>query len=143
MSDRVFGTAMLLLAIGYGVIAWQLEAPFQYDPLGPESWPKILTFVLGACAVYLLARPDAEPSWGGGRSLGKLMVAAAALSAYALLFEPLGFMLATIAFAAGLAWYSGARPASAAIYGLLLGTLGYVIATRVLELNLPRGPIPF
>jgi putative tricarboxylic transport membrane protein len=114
MSDRVFGTAMLLLAIGYGVIAWQLKAPFQYDPLGPESWPKILTLVIAACALYLVLRPDAEPDWGRRSTLGKLAVSATALAAYALFFEPLGFMIATVIFVAGLAWYCGARATSAA-----------------------------
>ena len=39
MADRIFAGLLLLVTLAYGFIAFTIiKAPFQYDPLGPESW---------------------------------------------------------------------------------------------------------
>lgn len=143
MADRIAASVLLLLTLFYGFVAFQLEAPFQYDPLGPESWPRILAFVMAACCLMVMARPDPEPNWGGSTTLRRLGVILAALVLYALSFEPLGFIVATTLFCTGAAWYGGARPIPALLFGGLLGGVGFFVCTRLLVLNLPSGVLPF
>lgn len=143
MADRIFAFGALLLAAFYGSVALGLKAPFQYDPLGPETWPRLLAVVFALCAAHVLARPDAEPDWGGAATLRRLGLSLAALVVYAVLFEPLGFVVMTSIYVAGTAWWGGVRPVRAALYGLGLGVPGYFICTRLLVLNLPAGILPF
>ena len=59
MIDRIFSALMLALALAYVYIAFAIiKAPFQYDPLGPESWPQILSVYAALCCLYLLFKPD-------------------------------------------------------------------------------------
>lgn len=142
MIDRVFAAATLLLVLGYGSVAFQLKAPFQYDPLGPGAWPLILTAVLALCAVGVLLRPDPDPHWGGRNTLGRVLVMLASLGAYAALFQPLGFVISTSAFCAGTAMSLGARPLPALLFGIGLGLIGYLVGIQLLALNLPAGILP-
>jgi len=58
MADRLFAGAILLIVIGYTAIAFTgIKAPFQYDPLGPESWPQMLGLVSLATLGYIMVRP--------------------------------------------------------------------------------------
>jgi putative tricarboxylic transport membrane protein len=143
MIDRVFAAAILLLALGYGSIAFTLEAPFQYDPLGPGAWPSILTVVVALCAVGVLLRPDPDPSWGDARTLTRVGAMLVSLVAYAALFEPLGFIISTAVFCAGTALSLKARPLPALLFGLGLGVIGYLVGVELLSLNLPSGPLRF
>lgn len=67
----------------------------------------------------------------------------AVMVAYAMLLEPAGFVLATVAFFVAAAWLLGSRRAVrdiAVAVGLSLAT--YLAFTRVLEIHLPEGLLP-
>ena len=142
MADRIFAVVMLLFAAAYGVVAWGLQAPFAYDPLGPSTWPKILVSVLVLSAVGVLLRPDPNPSWGGSATLGRVGLMVVALSAYAVLFEPLGFVASTALYCTGTALAFRARVLPAVVFGLAFGLVGYEVGTQLLALNLPAGVLP-
>ena len=58
MADRVFSGVLLLVGLAYGWIAFTaIGAKVQYDPLGPESWPRILRALLPLHVVWRLVRP--------------------------------------------------------------------------------------
>ncbi|MEE2950861.1 MAG: tripartite tricarboxylate transporter TctB family protein [Pseudomonadota bacterium] len=142
MADRLFAGALLIVAIAYTYIAFAiLKAPFQYDPLGPESWPQILGCVAIPCILYVLWRPDVAsfdlemPTWA---RVGALFVL---LMAYAWVFQPLGFILSTLIFCFLLSLMLGAKPLKAGLFGLVTGVAGYFVCTRLLELNLPAGKL--
>jgi putative tricarboxylic transport membrane protein len=143
MVDRIFGLVLLAVALGYGALAFRLEAPFQYDPLGPGAWPEILAVALTVAAVALQFTPDENPDWGGAATLRRLALVFAGLVLYALSFVAAGFILSTTVFCAAVAWYLGVRPLRAVAFGALVGVPGYFICTRLLVLNLPSGPLPF
>jgi putative tricarboxylic transport membrane protein len=143
MPDRVFAAFLLLVTLGYTALAlFVIEAPFQYDPLGPESWPRILGAVMLVCLVLILARPDVHefdvdrPSWV------RLAAVLALLVAYAALFEPLGFIISTALFSLATARLLGADWLRAAIFGVAAGVGGYLLCVGLLGLNLPAGPLP-
>ena len=142
MADRIFAVAVLAFAAAYGAVAWGLEAPFAYDPLGPSTWPKILAGVLVLSAAGVLLRPDPNPSWGGAGTLGRVALMVAALSAYAVLFEPLGFVVSTTLYCTGTALAFRARVVPAAVFGVAFGLVGYEVGTQLLALNLPAGILP-
>jgi putative tricarboxylic transport membrane protein len=142
MADRIFSGLLLLVSIGYGVMAFTvIKAPFQYDPLGPESWPRILSVVAALCCLGLLARPDTERLDLTGKTLTRLLVLVVLLAVYAALFEPLGFVISTFLFCTVLARILGATMGQGLIFGLATGILGYGVGSLLLELNLPAGPL--
>ncbi|MGF1659192.1 MAG: tripartite tricarboxylate transporter TctB family protein [Rubrimonas sp.] len=140
MADRIFAGVLLLVALGYAVIAFTaIKAPFQYDPIGPEGWPRLLAVAAILCAGYLVIRPDIARFDVSRATLVRLAVTLALLFAYAAAFQPLGFVLSTWAFCAALAALLGAAPLRALAFGAASGILGYVVCTVLLDLNLPAG----
>ncbi|WP_067333881.1 tripartite tricarboxylate transporter TctB family protein [Stappia indica] len=140
MADRVFAGAILVIALLYTYIAFTvIKAPFQYDPLGPESWPKLLGIVASLCAIYLIARPDVARLKADLGTLGRLALVVVMLLAYGRLFEPLGFLVSTWVFCTAFGIMLGATPLKAFAFGAVTGTVGYFACTRLLELNLPAG----
>ncbi len=144
IADRIFAAISLLLIIGYGYIAFYvIKAPFQYDPLGPESWPRILAVGSGLCALYLILKPD-DISLDISKSVFlRLITVTILLFGYSFAYEPLGFIIATFLFCGLFARLLGANTLNSIYFGLGLGVLGYVLCAIILELNLPAGPLEF
>ena len=144
MADRIFASLALLVALGYGWIAFTgIKAPFQYDPLGPESWPRILALAATLCCLYILFRPDTEPFELQGSAGFKVAVMLVALVGYAALFEPAGFVIATALFCAAASLLLGANILKALLFGVATGIIGYLIGAKLLALNLPAGLLKF
>ena len=141
MSDRIFAVLLLLGAVSYAIVAYSLEVPFQYEPLGPKPWPILIAVIVSICAVIVLVRPDPEPHWLVGGTLVRHGVLLIGLALYAVLFEPLGFMLTTTVVCAVFALMLRASVLRAGAFGLLMGVAGYYLWTEVLQLNLPAGKI--
>ena len=140
MADRIFAILALLVVLGYGWIAFTvIKAPFQYDPLGPESWPQILALVAALCCLAILFRPDPERFKLNGPTALKITLMLIALIGYAALFEPAGFLLATALFATLASLLLGAKIPHALLFGLVTGVLGYLVGAKLLALNLPAG----
>jgi putative tricarboxylic transport membrane protein len=143
MPDRIFAACLFVVTLFYGVIAlFFLKAPFQYDPLGPESWPRILAAVMLVCLVLLFRRPDKGDFVVSRATWIHLVAILALLIAYALLFEPFGFIIATALFAAIASRMLGAPWMHAALFGVGMGVGGYLLCAGLLGLNLPAGPLP-
>lgn len=142
MIDRIFAAALFLLALGYGCVALTLHAPFQYDPLGPETWPRLLALGLAIASVAMARRPDSDPDWYGATVIRSLLTIGSALLAYAILFEPLGFILSTGLFCTLTARYLGADWARSALFGVGMGVGGYALCAWILALNVPAGLLP-
>ncbi len=140
MADRIFSGLLLAVILGYTYLAFTvIRAPFQYDPLGPESWPRLLGLAAIPCCLYILARPDVARFDTTTRTLLRLGTLVAMLFAYAWMFEPFGFIIATFLFCLALSLMLGARPLSAVLFGAVVGIGGYYLSTAVLDLNLPAG----
>lgn len=142
MVDRIFAGVLLIVTLAYAVIAFTaIKAPFQYDPLGPESWPQILSLVAIACLLVILRKPDTI-ALGVARQTGfRLVATIALLVAYSELYEPLGFILATILFGAALCAMLGAGLRRAVVFGIAAGIGGYLLCVSLLDLNLPEGAL--
>lgn len=142
MVDRIFAGVLLIVTLAYAVIAFTtIKAPFQYDPLGPESWPQILSLVAIACLLVILWKPDATKMGVASKTWFRLGATIVMLAAYAELYEPLGFILSTILFGTALCAMLGAGLVRSVIFGVAAGVLGYLLCAVLLGLNLPEGEL--
>ncbi|MEI4471188.1 tripartite tricarboxylate transporter TctB family protein [Frigidibacter sp. MR17.24] len=143
MADRIFASVMLGVTALYGWYAvFGIRAPFQYDPLGPESWPRLLSLVAALCFAAILLRPGVASMGTGRPTWIKLGIMAVLLLGYAELLEPLGFVLATLGFGALAGRLLGAAWTRSLAFGAVAGVVGYVVCAGLLGLNLPAGPLP-
>ena len=142
MADRIFAGVLLLVTLAYAVIAFtQISAPFQYDPLGPESWPQLLSIVAVLCILRVLWKPDTD-SLGLSRRAGfRLAATVVLLIAYSELYEPLGFILSTLLFGTIFAVMLGSGWARGLVFGLATGIGGWLLCVTLMDLNLPEGEI--
>lgn len=140
MADRIVAALLLLVAVGYTVIAFTvIRAPFQYDPLGPESWPQLIGIAAILCLLYILVRPDVASFDVTQRTAIRILVLVCMLFAYGWAFQPLGFIFSTWLFCFGLSMMLGSRPVAATVFGGIAGIAGYIVCTVLLDLNLPAG----
>ena len=143
MSDRLLGGIMLALALAFIAGAMQIKAAIVFDALGPKSFPIIIGVLLAIASLYPLFRPDPEPDWPPPARAFELVAALGVMVAYALLLEPLGFVVATALAAAVLSWRLGASLMVAAVAGVGIAIGIYVVFHLVLGLSLARGPLGF
>lgn len=153
MTDRIIFVCALLLA---GVYFWataQIPSLELGDPLGPKAFPRMLGVGLLIAAAMLLAEilRDRKTAKADGADAIKwerhhwVVVAVAVWTAiYIALFEPLGYMLATLIFLGGLTGYfNRGRHLMNGLTCVLFVIISYVAFTKLLGVNLPRGIIPF
>jgi putative tricarboxylic transport membrane protein len=139
MSDRIFGTLMLLLAASYTWTARGFDPGFMSDPLGPSTFPYLLGAVLAITGLYLLLRPDGPVNWPDPRHLLQMGLVIVVLLAYAGLLEWLGFLIATTLTVTVLGWRLGATLKTAVLTGICVSLAVYGLFDMLLELPLPAG----
>ncbi|MBF0802860.1 MULTISPECIES: tripartite tricarboxylate transporter TctB family protein [Neisseria] len=139
--ERLFSAALFSAAIGLLCLAFGYTAPVSYDPLGPRPYPMLVLSLLALCCLFLAVRPR-----GGHINLGytpavlkKVGLCIVFLSAYAALFEVLGFPLATALMAFGVGRLFGGRTLPCAVSGMVLGALFYALFDLALDVPLPLG----
>ena len=139
-GDRILGLGLLVLAVAYGWVAQQWPEPFGgAESVGPETFPTILAVVLAAGSIYLMIKPDPDAEWPLGKSALELVVSVVVLLVYALLLEPLGFIIATTLAVGTLSWRMGAAPSRAFLTGLASAIVVFVLFNYGLSLSLPAG----
>lgn len=143
-GDRLLGLFLFVLAVAYGWAAQQWPAPFGgHEAVGPETFPTILSVVLALSSIYLIVKPDPDTTWPLGRTAFELLLAVLILAAYALLLEPLGFVISTTVAVGLLCWRMGANYKGAFLTGLISAVVVFVLFNNILELSLPAGLLAF
>ena len=139
MYVRLFSAIWLLFCAWLAVLAWGFQAPFAYDPVGPRAYPLLLLALMGAGSLWLLIKPGLLTQQLHVPSALRATLCVLALLAYALLFEPLGFILSTalVGFALGVLFTGRLVPC--AISGVLMGLLLYGLFDYLLDVPLPLG----
>jgi putative tricarboxylic transport membrane protein len=143
MSDRILGAACVVVAAGMAWAAQDYAAPISYEPVGPRAFPLLLSGLLAAGGAWLVLRPSPHSSGLGLASLKMLGLTAAAVFAYALLFEWLGFTLATTLMAVPVGLAFGGRWTQALAGGAGLGLVLYLMFDKLLDVVLPTGVLSF
>lgn len=149
--------ALLLLAfsIGYLILAFQIPAFAIPRPVDSDAFPKLLGFLmLGLSLLLFLEKPaaaapqDSETTSqhpvSGRKEIVQLGLTAVSIPVYALLIEPLGFVLASLLLGSGLAWLYGYRRHGINLLAMCLVVLPlYLLLSKVMGIYLPTGPLPF
>ena len=139
LSDRVLGAAALLLAAFLAWFGYGLEAPFSYEPVGPNAFPLLLAFVIAVCGLRLLIKGGhAVPANPRGTNL-RIAMMVAIVAAYALLFQWLGFVVATSLMTIAIGRLFGGSWGKCVLGGLVLGVLLFLLFDKALDVVLPVG----
>lgn len=139
MSDRIFALAWLAVVAGVAWLGWKIEAPYNYEPIGPRAYPLLLCALMAGCAAWLLVKPDAHAGWPRGTLRVKAIAFLAVLFGWALAFEPLGFMATTAIATTALGRVFGGSWKASFVSGLVSAFGLYLLFDRLLGVNLPLG----
>ncbi|MFW7342100.1 tripartite tricarboxylate transporter TctB family protein [Pollutimonas sp. H1-120] len=139
MNDRILGMAALVFAALMAWFGWGLQAPFSYEPVGPRAFPMLLAAIIALCGAWLAfkGRGQAEPNPPGANGRIALMVVYCFL--YALLFETLGFIVATTAMTILVGRLFGGAWVKVAVGGVVMSILFFLLFDRALDVVLPLG----
>ncbi len=141
MSDRLLGAVCVVASAAMAWAAQDYAAAISYEPVGPRAFPLLLACGLCLCGLWLVLRPTAGSEAFHGVPWKPTALCAGAVLAYALLFQWLGFALATalMALPVGLAFAGNWKQSLTA--GASLGLVLYVLFDKLLDVVLPTGPL--
>lgn len=154
ITDRVIFVCTLILAAVYFYATAQIPSLEIGDPLGPKAFPRILGIGLLITAGMLFmemwkARKAEEPKDAGGEQQDYhhyFIVAAVVVwtGLYFAVFEWLGYIVSTAVFLIVLtAYFNRGKWVANVLTSVLFGIGGYVMFSKLLDVNLPRGILPF
>lgn len=139
-GDRIFGSVMIVVALGYILSASGIQTSFMSDPVGPRIFPYMIATVVILSALVMLLRPDPDQDWPAGPMVAQLGLALVVLVAYAYAITPLGFLIPTAIASGILSWQIGGHPMRAALSGLGLAVGLFVLFRVILGLGLKGLP---
>lgn len=141
--ERLFSGLMALVSIFLIYLAIGYVAPIAYDPIGPRPYPILIFSLLAFGALVVAFRParftkpiDLELT---KPIIKNLILCTLALLVYGLIFEELGFIIATIlmSFAVGLLF--AGNPIKSLIFSVVISISLYVLFDMLLDVKLPLG----
>lgn len=154
MADRVIFAATLVLAAVYFYATAQIPTLEIGDPLGPKAFPRLLGIVLLITAGMLLvemlrskrnrAAQVEVPKQEGEGHVGVVVAATVWTFCYFLVFEWLGYVIASILYLVPLmAFFNRGKWITNVLSAVLFSVLSYVLFTHALGVTLARGILPF
>lgn len=143
MSDRLLGAVCVVAAAGMAWSAQDYAAAFSYEPVGPRAFPLLLATLLGVSGAWLIVKPAATAEPWRWAQMRVLLPGVGAMVAYALLFETLGFPVATALMAVPVGMAFGGSWKQSLAGGVVLGLLFFVLFDKLLDVILPSGVLAF
>ncbi len=142
-SDRILGAVCLVAAVAMAIAAQGYAAQISYEPVGPRAFPMVLAVLIGLAGAWLVIRPsDHSAAIAAGRATA-LVACAIATLLYTLLFQWLGFTLATALMAVPVGIAFGGNWRQSLIGGIGLGLGFYLLFDKLLDVVLPTGLLAF
>lgn len=139
-SDRIFGLAVIGMALAYIASAIQIQSSFLSDPVGSKVFPIIIGGIAAVSALALVLRPDENPAWPDVRTWMHLGIALVVLVGYAYALKPFGFLLPTAVAAGVVSYQISPRLQTATLTGVGLSTGLFAIFKYALHLGLVALP---
>ena len=143
MSDRILGAACIAVGAAMAWAAKDYAAPISYEPVGPRAFPLLLAALLAIGGAWLLVRPGANDHWLHTVPLRPLAGVIVAVFVYVLLFQWLGFTLATVLMAVPVGMAFGGSWRQSLAGGVGLGLLLFLGFDKLLDVVLPSGLLSF
>jgi putative tricarboxylic transport membrane protein len=153
LSDRIILVCTIIIAVVYMLATTQIPSLEIGDPLGPRAFPHLLGIAL-LCSAGLLGwelwrdRKKSVEERGGPPDFNKHVLAVLGVvvvwtGIYYLIFERLGFILATIVFLLPLCAYFNRGKWIANVVTTILFSIGTYYLFVKLDVNLPQGILQF
>lgn len=146
MKQRILALVLILLCAGLAIAAWQYEAAYSYEPVGPRAFPLLLIGLLAAGALYLLLQPVESSGTSERVDVGMVVsvcLCVVMLTIYATLFEVAGFLISSTLFAVCFARLYGGTWRNSTIVGVVIAVSLYLLFEKVLDVPLPVGLLSF
>lgn len=140
MRFRPEGAVVAVLAVLYVFAAREFRISFIADPIGPRAFPVgigILALLVGLALFVSREREERTPMDAPARL--RASVLAASLLAYAVLLEPLGFIVSTTLETMVLVVLFRGRLLHGFAFGLLTGIALFLLFGYGLSIPLPAG----
>jgi len=143
MSDRILGGVCVVAAAGMAWAAQDYAAAISYEPVGPRAFPLLLSVLLAIGGLWLVFKPTLR---GGAIDIANarlIGLSALAIIVYALLFQTLGFTLATALMAVPVGMAFGGSWWKSLLGGVGLGIGLFLLFDKLLDVVLPTGVLSF
>jgi putative tricarboxylic transport membrane protein len=143
MSDRILGGVCVVAAAGMAWAAQDYAAAISYEPVGPRAFPLLLSALMAIGGAWLVIRPTMR---GGAIDLARVRLiglSALAIIVYALLFQLLGFTLATALMAVPVGMAFGGSWWKSLLGGVGLWIGLFLLFDKLLDVVLPTGVLSF
>ena len=155
LADRVILACTIAVAVIYLYATTLIPTLAIGDPLGPKAFPRLLGVALLIAAAFLAlelwrgrglkaeapSAPPAAPMFEG-KVISVLVVVTIWTGAYYLVFEPLGYILATTAYLLPMmAWFNRGRWIANVLSTVFFVAFTYFLFVK-LEVRLPQGVLP-
>lgn len=146
-AERLFSGLLFVLSLGLMVLAWGYTAPIAYDPIGPRPYPMLLLILLAFGTLILACRPAkfmTVVDYGWSKPIVKsLSLACVAMILYAIAFEMLGYIIATILMAWGLGVLFKGTMLKSFVAASVIALLTFFLFDELLDVSLPLGLLSF
>ena len=143
MSDRILGAVCVVVGAGMAWAAQDYVAPISYEPVGPRAFPLLLATLLIGAGAWMTVRPSAHGFGLARADVRPIGLAMLAAIVYALLFQWLGFPVATAAMAVPVGMAFGGSWKQSLAGGAGLGLVLYLLFDKLLDVVLPTGLLSF
>ncbi|MGM9427554.1 tripartite tricarboxylate transporter TctB family protein [Hydrogenophaga sp. MI9] len=141
MSDRALGAVCVVASAAMAWAAQDYAAAISYEPVGPRAFPLLLASGLALSGLWLVFKPSTGAEAYRGVPWKPTALCAAAVLGYALLFQWLGFVLATALMSVPVGMAFGGSWKQVLAGGAALGLVLYLMFDKLLDVILPAGPL--
>lgn len=153
MTDRVIFVCTIVVAAAYLYATTLIPTLEIGDPLGPKAFPRLLgiCLLIGASLLFIemwkdrKARvpPPVEGELATWRHAGMIAAVTAWTGIYYAMFDKLGYIVSTAIYLLALmAWFNRGKWTANVLTSLLFSGLSYWMFLK-LDVNLPKGILPF
>ncbi|MBH0230826.1 tripartite tricarboxylate transporter TctB family protein [Halobacillus yeomjeoni] len=147
--NRKISVVLILFSAGYLYLSYNLKE-YPYVPVDSDLVPKALGFVLIGLAVLLFFDKSSEEEGEKKKrtvpkkEIGVMAAVGGMIFIYILLFEVIGFLLATALFIFFCSWFLGYdKWVSNVLVSLIFPSALYYLFNYLLQIRLPQGILPF
>jgi putative tricarboxylic transport membrane protein len=143
MSDRILGAVCIVASASMAWATRDYAAAISYEPVGPRAFPLVLSGLMAIGGLWLVVQPSIRSGAFEGVPVKQTALCVLAVLIYALLFETLGFTLATALMAIPVGIAFGGSWKQVAVTGVGLGLILYFLFDKLLDIVLPTGLLSF
>jgi len=143
MSDRILGAVCVVVAAGMAWAAQDYAPAISYEPVGPRAFPRLLAGLMAVGGAWLVLKPTLAGNMFHSGAIKLIGLSAVTVFVYALLFQLLGFTLATALMAVPVGMAFGGSWKQSLIGGAGLGLGLFLLFDKLLDVVLPTGLLSF